>query len=283
MATRTILLDIGGTFIKCSDGREIPIDSAGSRGEIVSSLRQAVEGYDSASVAIPGPFRYSDGTFLMKHKFASVYGERFQNLAGLEDCSIAHDVNAMLLGELVRSGLEGSGRTALVTLGTGLGFAVAIDGRLLTNELGSPLIPLYKFPCRDGILEDYVSKRGFLRGFENITVKDLADKARGGDSEATVRFNECGEILGKSIAPLLGKMGIDRLLFGGQISRSYDLFAPGLESELSSVPSLTGVGPVSDISNATFNGLRELARMASVGKDYRAGEETNRRILERIG
>ena len=58
MATRTILLDIGGTFIKCSDGREIPIDSAGSREEIVSSLRQAVEGYDSASVAIPGPFRY---------------------------------------------------------------------------------------------------------------------------------------------------------------------------------------------------------------------------------
>ena len=57
MATRTILLDIGGTFIKCSDGREIPIDSAGSREEIVSSLRQSVEGYDSASVAIPGPFR----------------------------------------------------------------------------------------------------------------------------------------------------------------------------------------------------------------------------------
>ena len=90
MDSRTILLDVGGTFIKCSDGREIPIDSAGPREAIIASLRQAVEGYDAAMVAIPGPFRYSDGTFLMKHKFASVYGEKFEDLICHSERPLCH-------------------------------------------------------------------------------------------------------------------------------------------------------------------------------------------------
>ena len=283
MATRTILLDIGGTFIKCSDGREIPIDSAGLREEIISSLRQAVKGYDAASVAIPGPFRYSDGTFLMKHKFAAVYGERFQDLAGLETCSFAHDVNVMLLGELGQTGREGFDKVALVSLGTGLGFAMAIGGRLLTNELGSPLIPIYNRPYRGGVLEDYVSKRGFLRGYEGITVKELAERAFGGDTGAIARFNECGEILGQAIAPILGKMGVNRLLLGGQISRSYELFGQSLEVALSSVPSLNKISPVSDISHATFNGLKELAGRTADGESCYADEDTVSKVLELLG
>ena len=283
MATRTILLDIGGTFIKCSDGREIPIDSAGPREEIISSLRQAVKGYDAASVAIPGPFRYSDGTFLMKHKFAAVYGERFQDLAGLETCSFAHDVNVMLLGELEQTRREGFDKVALVSLGTGLGFAMAIDGRLITNELGSPLIPIYNRPYRGGILEDYVSKRGFLREYEGITVKELADRAFAGDTGAIARFNECGEILGQAIAPILGKMGVNRLLLGGQISRSYELFGQSLEAALSSVPSLNKISPVSDISHATFNGLKELAGRTADGESCYADEDTVSKVLELLG
>ena len=46
------------------------------------------------------------------------------------------------------------------------------------------------------------------------------------------------------------------LLFGGQISRSFDLFGPALMRSLHGVPSLKKVVPVSDFSNATFNGLR---------------------------
>lgn len=282
MATRTILLDIGGTFIKCSDGREIPIDSAGPREGIVSSLRQAVKDYDAASVAIPGPFRYSDGTFLMKHKFASVYGERFQDLAGLETCSFAHDVNVMLLGELGLTKREGFDKVALVSLGTGLGFAMAVDGCLLTNDLGSPLVPIYNRPYRDGILEDYVSKRGFLRGYEGVTVKELAERAFGGDKESMARFDECGNILGQAIAPILEKMGVNRLLLGGQISRSYELFSHSLEAALSRVPTLRKISSVSDISDATFNGLRELARRSADGEPICADRDTDRRILEML-
>lgn len=95
---KKILLDIGGTFIKCSDGREVPIDSAGSRESIVASLREAVADYDCIRAAVPGPFNYETGCFLMKHKFAAVYDEYFQDIVGVKDCKFVHDVNCLLLG-----------------------------------------------------------------------------------------------------------------------------------------------------------------------------------------
>ena len=278
MDSRTILLDVGGTFIKCSDGREIPIDSAGPRESIIASLRQAVADYDAAMVAIPGPFRYSDGTFLMKHKFASVYGEKFQDLVCHSErplchserplchsersrgisCRFIHDVNAMLLGELGKCSEEGYNRVALATLGTGLGFSVSIDGTIRVGELGSPKDGIWDRPYKDGILEDYVSKRGFLRGYEGITVKDLAWMARNGDPAAAARFGECGKILGEAIAPVLESLGVECLLLGGQISRSFELFGGALRDSLKGVASLRCVRPVSDIDNATFNGLKSL-------------------------
>jgi glucokinase len=164
----------------------------------------------------------------------------------------------MLLGELGKCAEDGFRRVALATLGTGLGFSVAIDGEIRKNELGSPLDSIYNRPYEDGILEDYVSKRGFLRGYSGITVKDLAGMARDGDTAAAARFEECGRILGTAIAPVLESLGVECLLLGGQISRSFDLFGDALRGSLSGVASLRCVRPVSDIGNATFNGLKSL-------------------------
>ena len=256
MATRTILLDVGGTFIKCSDGREIPINSAGSREEIVSALRLAVGDAEAVAVAIPGPFNYDDGIFLMKHKFAAVYGESFAALCGSgASFRFIHDVNAMLLGEMTAGFGKGYSRVALVTLGTGLGFSMSIDGEILKNESGSPGVPIWNLPYRDGILEDYASKRGFLRGYEGISVKELAEKAFAGDKAVLARFVEVGQILSGALSPILEEYGIECLLFGGQISCSYRLFGPALEAGLQG---LKHVGPVSDVGGATFNGLKNL-------------------------
>ena len=262
MATKTILLDVGGTFIKCSDGREIPIDSAGTREEIASSLRAALGDADAAAVAIPGPFDYEKGIFLMKHKFAAVYGECFADIiGGNREYRFIHDVNAMLLGEMACGAGKGYNRVALVTLGTGLGFAMSIDGELLKNEMGSPAVPIWNLPYRDGILEDYVSKRGFLRGIpEGLTVKELAMKAYNGDSTALFRFADAGAVLTQSVAPILEEYRIECLLFGGQISRSFNLFGPAVRSGLANVSTLKRICRVSDIGNATFNGLKTLLR-----------------------
>lgn len=55
--------------------------------------------------------------------------------------------------------------------------------------------------------------------------------------------------------PILKEYGVGQLLLGGQISRSADLFIPAIRSHL---PESVKVRTVSDIDNATFNGLKAL-------------------------
>ena len=249
------LLDVGGTFIKCSHGRSVPVDSNGSREEIVAAFREAVGEARELRVAIPGPFDYGRGIFLMKHKFAAVYGEYFADLVGIprERCRFVHDVVAMLLGSVP----SGGGNAALVTLGTGLGFCMWIDGRPLVNELGSPAVSIYNRPYRDGVLEDYASKRAVVGAYgdPSLTVKEIAFRAFAGEEKAREVFARMGGTIGEGIASILEEYGVKQLLLGGQISRSWELFAPSLSAKL---PAGISVGPVADFDNATFNGLAGL-------------------------
>lgn len=290
MPRKTLLLDVGGTFIKCSDSREIPIDSDGSREAISASFAEAVGSFcDEASgkaenagtddgeetpcrgiaVAIPGPFDYGKGIFLMRHKFAAVYGEAFRDVAGIPDrveLRFTHDVNAMLAGEMACGNGRGFSRVALVTLGTGLGFTMSVDGHILKKETGSPLVSIFSLPYRDGILEDYASKRGFLSTFERLggtgadTVKDIAALAGRGDGKALATFREVGTTIGEAISPILEEYRIECLLFGGQISRSFRFMENDLRESLRDVRCLERISTVSDFDNATFNGLRSLFR-----------------------
>lgn len=273
MDTRTtrhrLMLDVGGTFIKCSDGRSIPVDSNGPKEKIVSAFRKAVGDFsdlESISVAIPGPFDYEKGIFLMKHKFASVYGESFAALAGVPDnvgFSFIHDVNCMLLGEMTAGAARGYKNVALITIGTGLGFGMATDGRILKNAMGSPAFPIYNRPYGEGILEDYVSKRGISRLYDELsgkvhsglTVKEVSGLARSGDTGAIKAFHTAGSILGQETARILEDNGIECLLLGGQISKSFDLMKDGILQGLEKVGCLKMIGAISDFDSATFNGL----------------------------
>ena len=287
MPIKTLLLDVGGTFIKCAGGREIPISSEGCREDISAAFSEAVSPFcDEAlraertgtdcrkgaqrygiAVAIPGPFDYRKGIFLMKHKFAAVFGETFRDVAGIPDnveLRFMHDVNGMLAGEMTCGNGRGYSRVALVSLGTGLGFAMSIDGHILKKETGSPLVSIFNRPYRDGILEDYASKRGFLRAFERLggtgagTVKDIAGLAAVGDGNALATFREIGAIIGEAISPILEEYRIECLLFGGQISRSFHFMEKALYESLCDVEGLECISQISDFGNATFNGLRSL-------------------------
>lgn len=226
---KPLLLDVGGTFIKCSDGREVSVFSAGDRNSLVATFKRAVEGeYDGIGVAIPGPFDYEKGIFLMKHKFAALYGEDFRSVTGLPaDLPIGfiHDVNAGLRGELERDPSLREGNVALITIGTGLGFSYAENGVIATGELGSPKCNLWDMPYLDSILEDYVSRRGIRCRFKDgaFDVRDMAAKARRGNIDAAAAFRNAGLDLSYGAQPVLEQLGIRKVLFGGQISRSLDL------------------------------------------------------------
>ena len=213
-----LLFDVGGTFLKAvvadAAGELIPasefscpMPSDGTREEIVGALTASVvRGAAFASahglvlngigVAFPGPFDFARGIPLMEHKFRSIYGcSLVEVLRGLPETGpdmpirFMHDVNAALLGEMTRGNARTFGNAALVTLGTGLGFACCLDREVQYSPMGSPRISIFKRPCRDGILEDWVSKRGILRihagltgqSDPNLTVADLARMAFAGD------------------------------------------------------------------------------------------------------
>ena len=187
-----LLFDVGGTFLKAviADGNgrfvpdteySVPMPSDGPREEIEQALIAAVErGMRSAAdrglrigctgIAFPGPFDFGLGIPLMTHKFRNIYGISLLDLLRTRTdvgptmpVLFMHDVNAAMLGEMRCGNARGFANAALIALGTGLGFACCLDGEVQYAPTGSPRITVYKKPFRDGILEDYVAKRGFLR------------------------------------------------------------------------------------------------------------------------
>ncbi|MBQ0080000.1 MAG: ROK family protein [Alistipes sp.] len=288
-----LLLDVGGTFIKAcflpslssfEKGvvSEFSVNSDGTSKEILASFSNlqkwaeqlAVDanrpiGY--VAVAIPGPFDYKQGVFLMQHKFKSVYGQNFRDLLHFDTEDVVyyyiHDVNCMLLGEMSSLEMNAYRNIALVTLGTGLGFSMSLDGEILLSDKGSPRRSIYNMPCLEGgVLEDYVSKRGFLSCYmkltgesnPSLTVKDIAQKATMGDNLAIRTFEEVAHTLCSYLRDLLEEYEIEALLFGGQISRSFFLMESAIRKDLLRVGPLRKISAVSDISNATFRGLESL-------------------------
>ncbi len=277
-----LLFDVGGTFLKAivadSDRRliedaeyEVPMPSSGSRDEIIGALVTAVtrgaalaeeRGMRIAGVAVdfPGPFDYNAGMSLMEHKFQSI---RNVNLTGILKSHPALGSDAALAGEMMCGNARDFRNAALVTLGTGLGFACCIDSVLQLNPYGSPLISIFRMPYGGGILEDFVSKRGITRLYREmsgcvkneITVAEIASAAFEGDDAARRAFAEAGGILGRVLAPILAENNIECLLCGGQISKSFELFGPALSENLKDVAQPRLIAPAKNITTAPFYGL----------------------------
>lgn len=284
-----VLLDVGGTFVKGgladSAGKlaegviwQVPIRSEGSRDEILESLevslRQGIGksnelGMSAVGLAatFPGPFDYNAGIPMMTHKFESVYGmdlkEWFREIAGKDfKVSFVHDVNAQLSGEMFRGAGTGYKNVCVITLGTGLGFAFSIDGKIQYSSTASPARSIYKMPYGDGVLEDYVSKRGFLRAYRELsgkdepelTVKEIGGRAGAGEAAALETFSHVGAILAKAVSPILSEIGTECLLLGGQISRSFIFLEDALRQGLADVASLRHISPVAHIEEAALYG-----------------------------
>ncbi|MBR5211963.1 MAG: ROK family protein [Bacteroidales bacterium] len=272
--TRIILLDVGGTFVKASLGipgtgavegtfTHTPISSDGTAEEIENAFRVSVggrmkaaadEGYEVSAVcvAIPGPFNYSEGIFLMKHKFMSVYGKSFREILGdiiapQVRLAFVHDVNGVLLGAMAADSSLRNGNVAVSTFGTGLGFAYAVDGQVQESETGSPAKGLWNVPYMDGILEDYVSRRAILRFYaelggclaEGEDVKEISIRARRGESDALEAFRLAGRHYAAGAKELIGTLGIRHLMFAGQIAKSFDLMEKEIRDGLGEAVSIS--------------------------------------------
>ncbi len=288
-----LLLDVGGTFVKSvvatlqgellpNTETSVPINSDGTREEIERSFATVVangraiaeyNGYLLAGVgvAFPGPFDYNTGISYMTHKFAALekvsMKDFFHSLLDIgEDMPVVfmHDVTAAVMGEMSFGAAQGYKNVAVVTLGTGLGFSHTVNGEIQYSPMGSPAVSIYNRPYKDGVLEDYASKRGFLRSYaevcgkelpSNLTVAMIGGLCAEGDKEALQSFYNVGEILATELKPLLEEFNIECLLFGGQISRSFRFFEPAIARLKEEVATLKHISPMQNLSTAAPLGL----------------------------
>lgn len=184
-----------------------------------------------------------------KVEFSKMLSER---LGGLP-VALTNDANAAAMGEMAYGVAKGMKHFIMITLGTGVGSGIVIDGKLLygsdgfAGELGHvKVVPENGRVCgcgRKGCLEAYCSAIGIartatewlessdeasvLRSVEKISSKDLYDAAKQGDAFALRVFEYTGKLLGESFANFVAFSAPEAIvLFGGLARAKEFLYEP---------------------------------------------------------
>ncbi len=234
-------LNISGNVARIDSPSEKPFEEMIKQlGDLIIQVKhEASESGNEVSVigiAMPGPFDYVNGISKMPQKFLDAYEKDFKTpLQHLAQAPIffVNDADAFGLG--VYSKLYPTeDRILAITLGTGVGSAFVVKGQLATlldSEQNN--IPkdgeIYNLPFKQGQLEDYVSRLAIEKAYENnmgykLQVKELAELARKLDPQAIEIFTKFGEDLGKGLSIICEKFKPNRIVIGGQIAKSLDLF-----------------------------------------------------------
>jgi glucokinase len=216
---------VGGWAAAC-------LELAGAAGSAEHSLAGAEWG-----IAMPDPFDFERGvgTFDNVGKFeqlanVDLRGELASRLGTEpERIRFVHDAAAYGIGEWVYGEAIGFDRTVCITLGTGVGSSFLDHGVPVKTRDDVPANGTVHLLSIDGNpLEDTVSTRALIAGYERMTgetlsVKAIADRARAGDRQATELLGETYVALGRALAPWIDAFDAGVLVAGGSISRSWDL------------------------------------------------------------
>ncbi len=163
--------------------------------------------------------------------------------------SLTNDANAAAVGEMTYGAAKGMKNFIMLTLGTGVGSGIVINGHVVyghdgfAGELGhTTAVRRNGRNCncgRTGCLETYTSATGvartarewlemsqepsLLRSYDIITSKDVYEAALKGDKLAIEIFNYTGKILGESIADFVAFSAPEAIILFGGLARSGDL------------------------------------------------------------
>lgn len=243
-------VDIGQARVEPPGVRRFALDAGSSTEELVETIASAALGVMApeitlVGVATPGPFDYERGIgkFEGVAKLDALYGvdlrARIARDLGLdpEQVRFLNDAHAFVLGEWWAGAAKGHARAMGVTLGTGLGSGFLVGGRPVIS--GSDIPPdarLDLLPFRGGPVEDILSSRGIVAASgTHADVADIARHAHTGDAKALAVFRGFGSALAEFLDPWIGRFRPTCLVFGGSITRAWDLFGTQLE-EASNLP-----------------------------------------------
>jgi len=242
--------------------------------QLASQVTAGMQCVSGAVLAMPGPFDYAQGVSWMRHKMPYLYGVNVRHaLAGRlgwkdEQVQFLNDAAAFLLGETGAGAARGVSRAVGITLGTGIGSAFAVDGRLVTDGAGVPHGgEIWNLPFEDGIVEDLISTRSIQQGYKDRTghQREVAEIAAGAaqDPAAVQVFQEFGRDLGRVLRTLLHEFAPEVVVLGGGISHAAPLFLPAAHCELQGLPLQLHISILGDRAPLVGGGVSWFSRIAN--------------------
>ncbi len=166
---------------------------------------------------------------------------------------INNDANCFALGEFFFGKGKGFKSMVAVTIGTGLGSGIVVNGRLHTGILGCAG-EIGGMPYKDSDFESYCSSKFFEQVFSKSGY-ELSVLAEKGDSFALSAFDEFGVHLGFMLKSILFLIAPEVIVIGGSISRSSIFFGKSLLSEFNEFP----YKPILERSHIEFSNLNNSA------------------------
>lgn len=272
--------DLGGTHLRlatvdrngqisCRQVQATP--QAEKPNEIVRALIDAVHecerrtaergGVISAvSVAVPGTVNVAEGVVVKAPNVPCLDG--FRLAAALkseldEPVILENDANAAAIGEMWRGAGQGYRTIICVTLGTGVGGGIILDGKLWRGADGSAaeighigVDPFAGVACMcgsRGCLEVYASATAIVRmtrearprypnsslhNTEDLTSAKIYQAGREGDELAIEVFRRMGVYLGIGLASLINVLNPEVVVIGGGLSNGWDLFEKHMHQQV---------------------------------------------------
>ncbi len=271
MAKSCIGIDLGGTFIKfclvdenrrASETFQLPTPSDGAKGvvaQMAAGVRQLMQQHklsngDIVGVGIgsPGPLDMPNGIVLA-----------MPNISGMDDCPLRdmvskatgfravleNDANAAAYGEFICGAGEGTRNMVLLTLGTGVGGGVIVDGQVvhgshsMAGELGHMIIVPGGEQCgcgQKGCLEQYCSAtfiakrtmrmlkvggcesslKAVLAEKGSLDARDISEAAATGDKFAEKVWDEAVRYLALGCVNICHIFDPDEIVLGGGMAKA---------------------------------------------------------------
>ncbi|MCI8946714.1 MAG: ROK family glucokinase [Lachnospiraceae bacterium] len=268
-------VDVGGTTVKIGlfdkegnilDKWEIPTRTEHNGSEILPDIAKALEKKmeekglkkeDMVGVGIgaPGPIDKEGTVYEAVNLGWSVFSIRdtLKALCGMP-VRAGNDANVAALGEMWKGGGQGYLNLVLVTLGTGVGGGIIVNGEILNGATGAGgeighihIQDGEEDACgcgNHGCLEQYASATGIVRLAGRIlgatdedsvlrqgevSAKAVFDAVKAGDAVAIRIAEAFGEYLGKGLAAIAGVVNPEAFVIGGGVSKAGNILFDFIE------------------------------------------------------
>ncbi|PAZ10574.1 sugar kinase [Streptomyces sp. SA15] len=164
-----------------------------------------------------------------------------------------NDVNAFLRGEAAAGAVAGEPHVLGMTLGTGVGGALWLDGALYDGPHGAAgeigHVPGFgELPCTcggRGHLETLASGRAIAARYGertglSLSAREVAEAAGANDPDAIAVYEAAGAAVGRAILVTAGLLDVTTFVIGGGVGRSWALVEPSIERALAAEPPVSG-------------------------------------------